>query len=129
MLCYILDGVLLLYGLFITALFFRERYFKRQATSKDDGIYMGLSKAADTYDVLSTNAAESGAAALRGNRRRTGDETYTALQKPTDDDYKEIGVKKERRKNEKKEQVYQGLSSPNRATYDTLHMQQLPSRK
>ncbi|XP_064166119.1 T-cell surface glycoprotein CD3 zeta chain-like isoform X1 [Anguilla rostrata] len=129
MLCYILDGVLLLYGLVITGLFFRERYFKpTKADSKDDGIYMGLNKAADAYDVLRPSGdAESGAGASRGKRRQGDDETYTPLQKGTEDNYKEIGVKKERRRN-RNEQVYQGLSTATKDTYDSLHMPQLPPR-
>lgn len=128
MLCYILDGVLLLYGLIVTALFFREKYFKpKEVTSKEDGIYMGLNQTPDTYDQLRLpRDAESGGTATRKTRKQT-DETYTALQRPAEDDYKEIGVKKERRRN-KNEQLYQGLSPANKATYDSLQMQQLPPR-
>ncbi|KAJ8350853.1 hypothetical protein SKAU_G00259830 [Synaphobranchus kaupii] len=129
-LCYILDAVLLLYGLIITALFFRERFFKPKDNSKDEGICMvsanaglgnmmvGLNKPADTYDVLRVGKdAESGATGPRGNRRQAGDETYTALQKVTEDDYKEIAVKKQRRRN-KKDEVYQDLSNVTMETYD-----------
>ncbi|XP_036396317.1 T-cell surface glycoprotein CD3 zeta chain-like [Megalops cyprinoides] len=123
MLCYILDGVLLVYGLVVTALFFRERFFKPAAVSTDDPVYMGLNKPGDQYEELRRrNDPEGGAA--RANRRQGTEETYTRLQKTTEDAYKEIGVKKERRG--KREQVYQGLSAATKDTYDSLQMQSVP---
>ncbi|KAJ8410517.1 hypothetical protein AAFF_G00194210 [Aldrovandia affinis] len=128
MLCYILDGVLLVYSLIVTGLYFREKFFKPKANSKDDNIYSGLSQPAQEYeDLRHRNDAEGGATATatRGNRREAGNETYTALKKVTEDDYKEIAVKKERRRN-KPEQVYEGLKTATKDTYDSLQMQPLP---
>ncbi|KAG9349641.1 hypothetical protein JZ751_028089 [Albula glossodonta] len=128
MLCYILDGVLLLYGLIVTALFFRERFFKSKPITKEEGIYMDLKQPADLYDdLMHRGEGEGGATAARGNRRQDGNETYTRLNKQTDDNYKEIGVKKERRRN-KPEQVYQDLNKGTKDTYESLHMQPLPPR-
>ncbi|RXN39533.1 T-cell surface glyco CD3 zeta chain [Labeo rohita] len=68
--CYILDGILLLYGIIITAFFVRER----------------------------------------------------PLQKKTEETYREIETKPGRRR---PDQVYQGLSSVTKDTYDSLNMQQI----
>ncbi|KAL4636279.1 T-cell surface glycoprotein CD3 zeta chain, partial [Arapaima gigas] len=120
--CYILDGFLLLYSIVITALFFKSRVscrFLRLFSLPP----AGLNRAPDTYDQLrSPNDPETGP--MRGNQRRT-DDLYTPLQKDTDDPYRQIAVKKERRRN-KGEQVYQGLSATTKDTYDSLQMQPLP---
>ncbi|KAG7467021.1 hypothetical protein MATL_G00149020 [Megalops atlanticus] len=123
MLCYILDGVLLVYGLVMTALFFRERFFRPAAVSTDDPVYMGLNKPGDQYEELRRRNDPEGGATLP-NRRQGTEETYTRLQKTTEDAYKEIGVKKGRRG--KKEQVYQDLSTATKDTYDSLQMQPAP---
>ncbi|KAI5090121.1 T-cell surface glycoprotein CD3 zeta chain precursor [Silurus meridionalis] len=59
-------------------------------------------------------------------RRQMDDDTYTPLKDKTEDTYKSIQVKKDRRPND---QVYQGLSKATKDTYDTLHMQPLPPRR
>ncbi|XP_018614427.1 T-cell surface glycoprotein CD3 zeta chain-like [Scleropages formosus] len=121
--CYILDGFLLLYSIVITALFFKIRFGQRSA-NKEDSIYTDLNRSPDTYDQLrSPSDAEVGT--MRGNQRRTDDSLYTPLQKDTEDPYRQIAVKKQGRRN-KGEQVYQGLSSTTKDTYDSLQMQPLP---
>ncbi|XP_039998351.1 T-cell surface glycoprotein CD3 zeta chain-like isoform X2 [Xiphias gladius] len=120
-LCYILDGFLGLYGLFITAMFIKEKFFKPKVKETEEGIYSDL-KGQETggYAPLMRDAE-------RGrNRRMTDDATYTGLNKRTEGEYKELPVKKERHR--KNEQVYQGLSSATRDTYDSLQMQPLPAR-
>uniref|UniRef100_A0A3B5MF96 Uncharacterized protein n=1 Tax=Xiphophorus couchianus TaxID=32473 RepID=A0A3B5MF96_9TELE len=51
---------------------------------------------------------------------------FQGLQKRSEPTYKELPVKRERQR--KNEQVYQGLSSATRDTYDSLQMQPLPAR-
>ncbi|XP_067116597.1 LOW QUALITY PROTEIN: T-cell surface glycoprotein CD3 zeta chain-like [Osmerus mordax] len=109
-LCYILDGFLLLYGLIITGMYIREKFFKSQAKPEDDAIYSDLKKDAE-----------------RGIARRGVDidDTYQPLTaRPTGDTYKELPVKKERRR-KRDEQVYQDLNSATKDTYDSLQMQPL----
>uniref|UniRef100_A0AAX7W2G7 T-cell surface glycoprotein CD3 zeta chain n=1 Tax=Astatotilapia calliptera TaxID=8154 RepID=A0AAX7W2G7_ASTCA len=106
-LCYILDGFLGIYGLIITAMFIKEKDLKGQ----DPG----------TYEPLRTGDPEI----ARGRNRRVADDaTYTGLNKRTDGEYKELPLKRPK----KNEQVYQGLSSATRDTYDSLQMQSLPPR-
>ncbi|KAM9830721.1 T-cell surface glycoprotein CD3 zeta chain-like [Syngnathus typhle] len=109
-LCYILDGFLGLYGLVITAMFIKEKFFKTKA----DGAYTG------------------GSGQLRGDlergRKRWDNEnaTYTGLTKRPEDEYKELPVKRERPR--KNDLVYQGLSRATRDTYDSIQMQPFSSR-
>ncbi|KAM6957988.1 T-cell surface glycoprotein CD3 zeta chain [Tautogolabrus adspersus] len=54
-----------------------------------------------------------------------------ALGKRSDGEYKELPVKREFvfvQRQRKNEQIYQGLSSATRDTYDSLQMQPLPAR-
>lgn len=121
-LCYILDGFLGIYGLIITAMFIKEKFFKSKAKMEEEGLYSDL-KGQDpgTYEPLRTGDPES----ARGRNRRVADDaTYTGLNKRTDGEYKELPLKRPK----KNEQVYQGLSSATRDTYDSLQMQSLPPR-
>ncbi|XP_026865580.1 T-cell surface glycoprotein CD3 zeta chain [Electrophorus electricus] len=121
--CYILDVFLLSYGIIITGLFLRERYRKPKTKSLDDSDYQVLREGNQiTYDRLRQRDAEGGRA---HGRRRPQEDTYTPLQKKPEDPYREIQVKKDRRQ----DQVYQGLSSASKDTYDSLHMQPLPPRR
>lgn len=118
--CYILDAFLLLYGVIITAFFVRERFVKKRSKEDPDSLYQPINKSGQSaYDVLGQRGAEEGPA--RGGRKR-GDDTYTPLQRKTDDTYREIETKPGRRRTD---QVYQGLSSVTKDTYDSLHMQQI----
>ncbi|XP_016111760.1 T-cell surface glycoprotein CD3 zeta chain isoform X3 [Sinocyclocheilus grahami] len=117
-LCYILDALFLLYGIIITAFFVRERCIKKKSKGDQDSLYQPIDKRGQSaYDVL--RGAEEGPA--RGGRKR-GDDTYTPLQKKSDETYREIETKPGRRRTD---QVYQGLSSMTKDTYDSLHMQQI----
>ncbi|XP_073699302.1 T-cell surface glycoprotein CD3 zeta chain-like [Garra rufa] len=119
--CYILDGILLLYGVIITAFFVYERCVKKKGKGDKDSIYQPINKSGQSaYDVLQQRSAEEGG--TRGGRRRGDDSTYTPLQKKTDDTYREIETKPGRRR---PDQVYQGLSSVTKDTYDSLNMQQI----
>ncbi|XP_072512995.1 T-cell surface glycoprotein CD3 zeta chain [Salminus brasiliensis] len=121
--CYFLDLFLLIYGVLITALYLREKCCKPKGKIQKESEYEGLRGGLSTYDELRQGDAEKGRA--RRGRRETED-TYTRLQKKTDDTYKEITVKKDRGRND---QVYQGLSAATKDTYDSLHMQPLPPRR
>ncbi|XP_036838062.1 T-cell surface glycoprotein CD3 zeta chain-like isoform X1 [Oncorhynchus mykiss] len=126
-LCYILDGFLLLYGLVITGLLLREKFFKsRGKILEDDDIYTDL-KPTDGSGYGRINRKDPESATARDNRRNN-DDTYTSLKKPTDDTYREIAVKDKQRRRNKNDQVYQGLSAATKDTYDSLQMQPLPPR-
>ncbi|XP_070786598.1 T-cell surface glycoprotein CD3 zeta chain-like [Enoplosus armatus] len=122
-LCYILDGFLGLYGLIITGMFIKEKFFKTKVKATEEGIYTDL-KGQDSggYAPLVRGDPE------RGRNRRMMDDnaTYTDLNKRTDGEYKELPVKRERQR--KNEQVYQGLSTATKDTYDALQMKPLPPR-
>ncbi|XP_071368703.1 T-cell surface glycoprotein CD3 zeta chain [Centroberyx affinis] len=120
-LCYVLDGFLALYGLFITGLFIREKFFKTKSKAVEDSIYTDL-KGQDPggYAPLMKGDPE------RGRNRRMADDTYTDLNRRTEGEYKELPVKRERHK--KHEQVYQDLGKGSKDTYDSLQMQPLPPR-
>ncbi|CAJ1087424.1 T-cell surface glycoprotein CD3 zeta chain-like isoform X1 [Xyrichtys novacula] len=121
-LCYILDGFLGLYGLIITGMFIKEKFFRAKVQSTEDSVYSGL-VGQDTggYAPLMRDAERG-----RNRRPAEGESEYTGLVKRTDGEYRELPVKRERQR--KNEQVYQGLSSATRDTYDQLQMQPLPAR-
>ncbi|KAK1876333.1 T-cell surface glycoprotein CD3 zeta chain [Dissostichus eleginoides] len=72
-LCYVLDGFLGLYGLFITGMFVKEKFFKGKL--KEESLYSDLKDSE------------------RGRGRSTGEELYTGLTRPTDGEYKELPLK------------------------------------
>ncbi|XP_073318719.1 T-cell surface glycoprotein CD3 zeta chain-like [Pagrus major] len=122
-LCYLLDGFLGLYGLIITGMFIKEKFFKTKGKSTDDSIYSDLvGQHNDPYAPLVRGDPE------RGRNRRVDDNaTYTDLNKRAGEgEYKELPVKRERHR--KNEQVYQGLSAATKDTYDSLQMKPLPAR-
>ncbi|OCT93651.1 hypothetical protein XELAEV_18011326mg [Xenopus laevis] len=100
-LCYILDGLLFIYAVIVTALFFREK----ELNPRDQG----------KYDVLNVRGEEKAT-------RRQG------LQRDKmSDPYSDIRTKQpQKRQVKKNDPVYQGLNSGSRDTYDALHMQPLP---
>ncbi|XP_077583980.1 T-cell surface glycoprotein CD3 zeta chain [Stigmatopora nigra] len=117
-LCYILDGFLGLYGLFITAMFIKEKFFRTRGP-KDTGQMGARGKSADR-DAELTGDPDS-----PRNRWMDDNSTYTALHRPTEDEYKELPVVRDRPR--KKERLSQGLSAASRDNYDTLQMQPMPS--
>lgn len=111
-LCFILDGFLGLYGIFITAMFLREKFFRPKAKA-EDGLYSSLRGQDPGYDQLRFDT-ERGA---RG--ARLDDSIYTGLgPRSEDSEYRELPRREQRQR--KNEQVYQGLSAATRDTYDTL---------
>ncbi|XP_051282976.1 T-cell surface glycoprotein CD3 zeta chain isoform X2 [Dicentrarchus labrax] len=124
-LCYVLDGFLGLYGLIITGMFIREKFFRTKAKATDESIYSDLhnQNRDNPYDHLMRGDPE------RGRNRRPADDnsTYTGLtKKPGEGEYKELPIKRERHR--KNEQVYQGLSTATKDTYDSLQMKPLSAR-
>ncbi|XP_016297338.1 T-cell surface glycoprotein CD3 zeta chain [Sinocyclocheilus anshuiensis] len=95
--CYILDAFLLLYCIIITAFFVRERV----------RVYNTCDNAFLPQNCDDDN--DYGYACL-----------FQPLQKKTDDTYREIEMKAGRRR---PDQVYQGLSSVTKDTYDSLNKQ------
>nr|XP_057908386.1 T-cell surface glycoprotein CD3 zeta chain [Doryrhamphus excisus] len=116
-LCYILDGFLGLYGLVITAMFIKEKFFK---TKLDASYTVGKGKKAEGDQKVAGDLE-------RGRNRWLKDNaTYTDWNKQTDGEYRELPVQRERPR--RTELVYQGLSAATRDTYDALQMQPLPVR-
>ncbi|XP_067298996.1 T-cell surface glycoprotein CD3 zeta chain [Pseudorasbora parva] len=112
--CYFLDGILMLYGIVITAFFVRERFLKKTGKADEESPYQAINTGGkEVYSEPKRSGAEGG--------RRRGDDTYTPLTKKTDETYREIEPRGDRRR----DQVYQGLSSMTKDTYDSLHMQQI----
>lgn len=110
-LCFILDGILGIYGVFITAMFLREKFFRPKAKSED--VYSSLQGQGAGYDRLQFDSE-------RGARARGHDDAlYTGLNRRGEDsEYRELPRREQRQR--RSEQVYQGLSTATRDTYDTL---------
>nr|XP_025041006.1 T-cell surface glycoprotein CD3 zeta chain isoform X3 [Pelodiscus sinensis] len=134
-LCYILDGILFIYAVIITALFLKAKLSRApepQALQGQDDVYNKLSRTArDEYDVLGNKKRGSDVEKGGRNQRRkkSQDTLYTSLQKDKmGEAYSEIGKKGEhqRRRGKGNDGVYQGLSSATKDTYDALQMQPLP---
>ncbi|XP_058886508.1 T-cell surface glycoprotein CD3 zeta chain-like isoform X2 [Acipenser ruthenus] len=132
-LCYILDGVLLLYSVIITALYFKNKFSKAKDKPQKESLYADLDRSrVEVYDQANSRPRdpETGGVGKRGKR---SDAVYTSLKKDRPvDAYSEIGLQKQnqekRRRGKGAEQVYQGLSAATKDTYDSLQMQPLPPR-
>ncbi|XP_074929128.1 T-cell surface glycoprotein CD3 zeta chain isoform X2 [Chelonoidis abingdonii] len=135
-LCYILDGILFIYAVIITALFLKAKFSNAPeppALQGQNDVYNKLSRTTrDEYDVLGTKKRGSDLEMGGRNQRRkksSQDTVYTSLQKDKmGEAYSEIGKKGEhqRRRGKGNDAVYQGLSSATKDTYDALQMQPLP---
>ncbi|KAM6217255.1 T-cell surface glycoprotein CD3 zeta chain [Rhynchocyon petersi] len=138
-LCYLLDGILFLYGVIITALFLRAKF----SQSADAPVYqpgtnqlyneLNLGRR-EEYDILDKRRGQDRDAEMGGKQQRRKnpqDGLYNSLQKnKMAEAYSEIRVKGEnqRRRGKGQDGVYQGLSTATKDTYDALHMQALPPR-
>uniref|UniRef100_A0A8P0TRU8 T-cell surface glycoprotein CD3 zeta chain n=1 Tax=Canis lupus familiaris TaxID=9615 RepID=A0A8P0TRU8_CANLF len=124
-LCYLLDGVLFIYGVIITALFLRAKFGRSAAAPEHqqgpNQLYNELNlRGREEYEVLDKR---------RGLDPEMGGKQ--ALQKDKmAEAYSEIGIKSEnqRRRGKGHDGLYQGLSTATKDTYDALHMQALPPR-
>ncbi|XP_068165735.1 T-cell surface glycoprotein CD3 zeta chain-like [Antennarius striatus] len=122
-LCFILDGFLGLYAIIITALFIKEKIFRSRMRAAGEGDFNDR-KGQESGDLplLRRGDPERG----RNRRMMDEDQTYKDWTKRPEGEYKELPVKRERQR--RNEQVYQGLSSATKATYDSLQMKPLPAR-
>ncbi|XP_053561835.1 T-cell surface glycoprotein CD3 zeta chain isoform X2 [Bombina bombina] len=129
-LCYVLDLVLFLYAIIITAFFFKEKCTKQQPQAQEYDPYSKLRPGQQlTYDEI--NKGRDPEKGGRRQKQRAQDTTvYTGLQRDKmADQYSAIKVKGEpqqRRKGKGNDTVYQGLSTATRDTYDALQMQPVP---
>uniref|UniRef100_A0A8C8VF15 T-cell surface glycoprotein CD3 zeta chain n=1 Tax=Pelusios castaneus TaxID=367368 RepID=A0A8C8VF15_9SAUR len=125
-LCYILDGILFIYAVIITALYLKAKFSKAPAGQALPGQDDVLTSRED-YDVLGMK--KRGSDLEMGGRNQVTFLHLHSLQKDKmGEAYSEIGKKGEqqRRRGKGNEAVYQGLSSATKDTYDALHMQPLP---
>ncbi|XP_017655452.1 T-cell surface glycoprotein CD3 zeta chain [Nannospalax galili] len=134
-LCYLLDGILFIYGVIVTALFLRAKFSRSaDAAAYQQGpnqLYNELNLGRrEEYDVLDKRRARDPEMGGQQQRRRNPQEgVYNALQKDKmAEAYSEIGTKGERRRGKGHDGLYQGLSAATKDTYDALHMQTLPPR-
>ncbi|KAM9766604.1 T-cell surface glycoprotein CD3 zeta chain [Menidia menidia] len=123
-LCYLLDGLLGLYGLLITGMFLREKFFKAKGKATlEESLYTDLrGQDSGGYSALNVESGKG-----RTRRPQADHETYTGLQNRVEGQYKELPLRAGNR-HRKNDPVYQGLSPASRDTYDSLQMQQLPAR-
>uniref|UniRef100_A0A8D2NZ84 T-cell surface glycoprotein CD3 zeta chain n=1 Tax=Zosterops lateralis melanops TaxID=1220523 RepID=A0A8D2NZ84_ZOSLA len=135
-LCYVLDGLLFIYAVIMTALFVKAKLSQAsepQLRPGQDDVYNKLSRGhRDDYDVLGGRRGADPELGGRHQRRKNPQDTvYTSLQKDKmGEAYSEIGMKGEqqRRRGKGNEGLYQGLSAATKDTYDALQMQPLPPR-
>ncbi|XP_060220598.1 T-cell surface glycoprotein CD3 zeta chain isoform X2 [Meriones unguiculatus] len=133
-LCYLLDGILLIYGIIVTALYLRAKFGgSADAAAYQQGsnqLYNELNLGRrEEYDVLEKKRARDPEMGGKQRRRNPQDGVYNALQKDKmAEAYSEIGMKGERRRGKGHDGLYQGLSTATKDTYDALHMQTLPPR-
>ncbi|XP_006887509.1 PREDICTED: T-cell surface glycoprotein CD3 zeta chain [Elephantulus edwardii] len=138
-LCYLLDGILFLYGIVVTALFLRAKFggspeaqVSQQGSSQ---VYNELNLGRrEEYDILDKRRGRDHDPEMGGKQQRRKnpqDGLYNSLQKnKMAEAYSEIGMKGEnqRRRGKGQEGLYQGLSTATKDTYDALHMQALSPR-
>ncbi|XP_032948196.1 T-cell surface glycoprotein CD3 zeta chain isoform X6 [Rhinolophus ferrumequinum] len=136
-LCYLLDGLLFIYSVIVTALFLRAKFSQSaDASPHQQGpnqVYNELNLGRrEEYDVLDKRRGRDPEMGGKQQRRKNPHEVvYNALQKDKmAEAYSEIGMKAEnqRRRGKGHDGLYQGLSTATKDTYDALHMQTLPPR-
>nr|AOS59234.1 CD3z [Cloning vector pCDH-EF1a-mIgk-MCS-myc-CD3z-IRES-copGFP] len=133
-LCYLLDGILFIYGVILTALFLRVK-FSRSADAPayqqgQNQLYNELNLGRrEEYDVLDKRRGRDPEMGGKPRRKNPQEGLYNELQKDKmAEAYSEIGMKGERRRGKGHDGLYQGLSTATKDTYDALHMQALPPR-
>ncbi|KAM6446764.1 T-cell surface glycoprotein CD3 zeta chain isoform 2-T2 [Liasis olivaceus] len=133
-LCYILDGILLIYAIIITVLFMKVKLGNHPDESKPsqnaNDIYNKLSSGhRDEYDLLGVKKTDTDLEMAGENQRRRKkpqDKVYTSLQRDKmGEAYSEIGKKGERHRGKGNDILYQGLSPATKDTYSALQMQQI----
>ncbi|XP_013830654.2 PREDICTED: T-cell surface glycoprotein CD3 zeta chain isoform X1 [Capra hircus] len=136
-LCYLLDGILFIYGVIVTALFLRAK-FSRSADAPayqhgQNPVYNELNVGRrEEYAVLDRRGGFDPEMGGKPQRKKNPQEVvYNELRKDKmAEAYSEIGMKSDnqRRRGKGQDGVYQGLSTATKDTYDALHMQALPPR-
>ncbi|XP_038870737.1 T-cell surface glycoprotein CD3 zeta chain-like [Salvelinus namaycush] len=110
--CYILDGVLILYSIITTVLFFKVKWGQSVTEPVEDSTYAELltGTIADDYEDLRTDQT---AATRRKRKQEASSDTYQALQIKNDgrEVYQVIESKGRTRKKDKKAKVPQPLSA------------------
>uniref|UniRef100_A0A8C5KBI1 T-cell surface glycoprotein CD3 zeta chain n=1 Tax=Jaculus jaculus TaxID=51337 RepID=A0A8C5KBI1_JACJA len=114
-LCYLLDGILFIYGVIVTALFLRAKFSRSAdaAAAYQQGpnqLYNELNLGRrEEYDVLDKKRARDPEMGGKQQRRRNPQEgVYNALQKDKmAEAYSEIGMKGERRRGKGHDGLYQ----------------------
>ncbi|XP_067849126.1 T-cell surface glycoprotein CD3 zeta chain isoform X2 [Heptranchias perlo] len=139
-LCYILDGILFVYGIIITALYLKLRLTKAKSKPDDipanqpniDDQYQALQKKdQDNYSGLNFNKrsqdTEAGIGAKRNQRDAAAyNDTYSKLNpKNRSEPYGELKPTQQKRRGKGGNDIYQGLSKATQDTYDQLQMQPL----
>ncbi|KAM8817406.1 T-cell surface glycoprotein CD3 zeta chain isoform 2-T2 [Rhynchonycteris naso] len=135
-LCYLLDGILFIYGVIITALFLRAKFSRSADTTENlqspTQLYNELNLGRrEEYDILDKRRGRDPEIGGKQRRKNPQEGVYNALQREKmAEAYSEIGVKgeKQRRRGKGTDGLYQGLSTATKDTYDALHMQALPPR-
>uniref|UniRef100_J3QMU3 T-cell surface glycoprotein CD3 zeta chain n=1 Tax=Mus musculus TaxID=10090 RepID=J3QMU3_MOUSE len=113
-LCYLLDGILFIYGVIITALYLRAKFSRSAETAANlqdpNQLYNELNLGRrEEYDVLEKKRARDPEMGGKQQRRRNPQEgVYNALQKDKmAEAYSEIGTKGERRRGKGHDGLYQ----------------------
>nr|XP_034369553.1 T-cell surface glycoprotein CD3 zeta chain isoform X1 [Arvicanthis niloticus] len=112
-LCYLLDGILFIYGVIVTALYLRAKFSR----SGDAAVYLqdpnqlynelNLGRR-EEYDVLDKKRARDPEMGGKQRRRNPQEGVYNALQKDKmAEAYSEIGTKGERRRGKGHDGLYQ----------------------
>ncbi|XP_054364050.1 T-cell surface glycoprotein CD3 zeta chain isoform X2 [Mirounga angustirostris] len=135
-LCYLLDGILLIYCIIFTALYLRAKFGRSAAAPQDrqgpNQLYNELNlRGREEYEVLDKRRGLDPEMGGKQRKRNPPEVVYNALQKDKmAEAYSEIGIKGEnqRRRGKGHDGLYQGLSTATKDTYDALHMQTLPPR-
>ncbi|XP_075397037.1 T-cell surface glycoprotein CD3 zeta chain [Tenrec ecaudatus] len=136
-LCYLLDGILFIYGIIVTALFLRAKFgritdvpqYQQGANQLYNELNLGRREEYDLLDKRRARDPEVGG--KQPGRKAPQEGVYNALQKnKMAEAYSEIRTKGEnqRRRGKGHDGLYQGLSPATKDTYDALHMQALPPR-
>ncbi|MBV99373.1 T-cell surface glycoprotein CD3 zeta chain, partial [Eschrichtius robustus] len=116
-LCYLLDGILFIYGVIVTALFLRAKE-------------LNLGRR-EEYDVLDRRGGLDPEMGGKPRKKNPHEVVYNELRKDKmAEAYSELGMKGEnqRRRGKGHDGLYQGLSTATKDTYAALHLQDLPPR-
>ncbi|XP_007458203.1 PREDICTED: T-cell surface glycoprotein CD3 zeta chain [Lipotes vexillifer] len=135
-LCYLLDGILFIYGVIVTALFLRAK-FDRSADvpayqQGQNQVYNELNLGRrEEYDVLDRRGGLDPEMGGKPRKKKPQEVVYNELRKDKmAEAYSEIGMKGEnqRRRGKGHDGLYQGLSTATKDTYAALRMQDLSPR-